>query len=235
MLPDLRFALGATLAVAVLIVAGFGVVASVELVHQAQMGSLEGTQTLAYAGHAEWNQFYDPDNARRFVEATEQAKLPSEPASSEVAPASSPLPPPEAPQQQTADASGEQVEALPAGEKPEPTRPAADEAGVEPVQVAVAPAPPRETNGPLENATPGPSQTIVDPAKVPAVDDTAPSPKAKVRRKLARPHLRHPAPPPPQQTFQNVFQTSSSPWPIFGSSSPPATAPAKKTTAVQAH
>jgi hypothetical protein len=66
MLPDFRFVLGAILAIAVLAVTGLGLVASVRLVHEARLGPLEDGRSLAYAGHPEWNQFYDPDGARRF-------------------------------------------------------------------------------------------------------------------------------------------------------------------------
>jgi hypothetical protein len=66
MLPDFRFALGALLAITLLAVAGLGLATSVRLVHEARIGPLEDSHGLAYAGHAEWNQFYDPDGARRF-------------------------------------------------------------------------------------------------------------------------------------------------------------------------
>jgi hypothetical protein len=66
MLPDFRFALGAFLAIMLLAVAGLGLVTSARLMHEARIGPLEDSHGLAYAGHAEWNQFYDPDAARRF-------------------------------------------------------------------------------------------------------------------------------------------------------------------------
>jgi hypothetical protein len=66
MLPDFRFVLGAILAISMLAVAGLGLVTSVRLLHEAQMNPREDQHSLAFAGHAEWNQFYDPDGARRF-------------------------------------------------------------------------------------------------------------------------------------------------------------------------
>jgi hypothetical protein len=66
MLPDFRFVLGAILAIAVLAVTGVGLVTSVRLVQEARLGPLGGGRSLAYAEHSEWNQFYDPDSARRF-------------------------------------------------------------------------------------------------------------------------------------------------------------------------
>jgi hypothetical protein len=66
MLPDYRFALGAILALAMIAVGGLGLVTSVQLVREAHMAPLEESRSLAFAGHAEWNQFYDPEAARRF-------------------------------------------------------------------------------------------------------------------------------------------------------------------------
>ncbi|HLH94165.1 MAG TPA: hypothetical protein VKW08_03520 [Xanthobacteraceae bacterium] len=65
MLPDFRNVVGAFLAMAVLFVAGLGLVASARLVRDAHMAPIEESRTLAYAGHPEWNQFYDPDGGRR--------------------------------------------------------------------------------------------------------------------------------------------------------------------------
>ena len=67
MLPDFRFVLGAFLAVSVLFVTGVGLVASARLVHEAHMAPIEEARSLAYAGHPEWNQFYDPDHPRRIT------------------------------------------------------------------------------------------------------------------------------------------------------------------------
>ena len=65
MLPDFRFVIGALLAIAVLGIAGFGLAVSVKLVHQAQLSPLEESRSLAFAGRAEWNQFYEPERTRR--------------------------------------------------------------------------------------------------------------------------------------------------------------------------
>ncbi len=66
MVPDLRFVLGAILAIAVLAVAGLGLATSVQLMQEAQLNPVEDARSLAFAGHPEWNQFYDPAGARRF-------------------------------------------------------------------------------------------------------------------------------------------------------------------------
>jgi hypothetical protein len=66
MLPDFRFVLGAVLALTMLAVGGLGLVTSVQLAREAHMAPLEQSRSLAFAGHAERNQFYDPDAARRF-------------------------------------------------------------------------------------------------------------------------------------------------------------------------
>jgi len=72
MLPDLRFAFGAMLAIAMLAVAGFGLAISSQLLHEARVSSLEPAPALAYAGQAKNNPFYDPDSAMRFTRALGQ-------------------------------------------------------------------------------------------------------------------------------------------------------------------
>jgi hypothetical protein len=83
MLPDFRFVLGAVLAIALLAVAGLGLVTSVQLVHEARINPLEDARSLAFAGHAEWNQFYDPDGARRFEGLVGKPEAPVAPAALE--------------------------------------------------------------------------------------------------------------------------------------------------------
>jgi hypothetical protein len=80
MLPDFRFVLGAILAIALLAVAGLGLVTSVQLLREAHMGPLEDRRSLAFAGHAERNPFYDPDSARRFEGLAEKTEDPVAPA-----------------------------------------------------------------------------------------------------------------------------------------------------------
>jgi len=109
MLPDFRFVLGAILAIALLAVAGLGLVTSVKLAQEARMNPIEDARSLAFAGHAQWNQFYDPDGARRFeglggkAPATE-ARLEAPAEISEIAaPVAAPvLAPAVIPQEQTA-------------------------------------------------------------------------------------------------------------------------------------
>jgi hypothetical protein len=50
MLPDLRFLLGAALAIALLAVAGVGLIASTRLLHEARIAPIEERRSLAYAG-----------------------------------------------------------------------------------------------------------------------------------------------------------------------------------------
>jgi hypothetical protein len=115
MLPDFRFALGAFLAITLLAVAGLGFVTSVRLMHEARIGPLEDSHGLAYAGHAEWNQFYDPDGARRFegLKKTEgplaEARIETPAETSELAPVSAPIAPP-SPLEQTASIPPDQLE-----------------------------------------------------------------------------------------------------------------------------
>ena len=63
MLPDLRFVVGAGLALALLVVTAFGVAATLRFAHRAKVGPLEASRSLAYAG---WNQFQNPSATRRF-------------------------------------------------------------------------------------------------------------------------------------------------------------------------
>jgi hypothetical protein len=105
MLPDFRFVLGAILAISMLAVAGLGLVTSVRLLHEAQMNPREDQRSLAFAGHAEWNQFYDPDGARRFEGLAGKTEGPLAPARLET-PAETPViaPPaiaPVSPEEQT--------------------------------------------------------------------------------------------------------------------------------------
>jgi len=70
MLPDLRFVLGAALATALLVVTAFGVATTLRLAHQAKVGPLEASRSLAYADQTDWNQFQDPTATRRFEDMT---------------------------------------------------------------------------------------------------------------------------------------------------------------------
>ena len=66
MLPDLRFVLGAVMATALLVVTAIGVATTLRLAHQAKVGPLEASRSLAYADQTDWNQFQDPTATRRF-------------------------------------------------------------------------------------------------------------------------------------------------------------------------
>jgi hypothetical protein len=120
MLPDFRFVLGAILALTMLAVGGLGLVTSVRLVREAHMAPLDESRSLAFAGHAEWNQFYDPDAARRYEALAGKTEAPVAEARLEP-PAETPAPaPPEtAPPAIAQPAPEEQTAALPA-HQPEP-------------------------------------------------------------------------------------------------------------------
>jgi hypothetical protein len=121
MLPDFRFILGAILAITLLAVAGLGLVTSVRLVQEARISPIEDARSLAFAGHAQWNQFYDPDGARRFEDmagktpATE-ARLETPAETAEMPPpVPAPAPaavPPEPPQEQTASLPARQPDPI---------------------------------------------------------------------------------------------------------------------------
>jgi hypothetical protein len=66
MLPDLRFAVGAMLAAALLVVTALGVAATLRLAQQAKLGPIETSHGLAYADQSAWNQFNGPGASKRF-------------------------------------------------------------------------------------------------------------------------------------------------------------------------
>jgi len=181
MLPDFRFALGGILALAVLVVAGVGLVSSVRLVREAQMAPLGESRSLAYAGHSEWNQFYDPDSARRFpglaghaesmpAETRIEARLaaPST-AAADIAPETSAPPagaPPARAPQSMQSGPEERIASLPA------PRPAPDAAPIMPErmpQTEAAPADPRPSTEPPATERAGAAARGV-PSSLPASD-----------------------------------------------------------------
>jgi hypothetical protein len=167
MLPDFRFVLGAILAIALLAVAGLGLVTSVRLVQEARISPIEDARSLAFTGHAQWNQFYDPEGARRFEDLAGKApatetRLETPADTAEMAPpVAAPAPaaaPPEAPQQasqdETASLSARHPEPVigavdardiaddkPPASDPPPADPAQLPETVAAVSVAAAPAP----------------------------------------------------------------------------------------------
>src|SRR3954471_15263549 len=65
MLPDFRFVLGAVLAMTVLGVTSFGLVAAARLTHQGKVAPLEPAPSTAFNDRPNWNQFNDAESARR--------------------------------------------------------------------------------------------------------------------------------------------------------------------------
>ena len=163
MLPDFRFVLGAILAITLLAVAGLGLVASVRLVQEARINPIEDARSLAFAGHAQWNQFYDPEGARRFEDLAGKApatetRLETPADTAEMAPpVAAPAPaaaPHEAPQEQTASLPARQPDPItgavdarniaddkPPASDPPPADPAQLPETVAAVSVAAPPAP----------------------------------------------------------------------------------------------
>jgi hypothetical protein len=194
MLPDFRFVLGAILAITLLAVAGLGLVTSVRLVQEARINPIEDARSLAFAGQAQWNQFYDPEGARRFEDwagkapATEaRLETPAETAEMPPPVAAAPVPP-EAPQEQTASLPAHQPDPVigaadapstaddkpPAGDPP-PTEPAqlpetapAVSVAAPPAQAAAAPAP--EVPAPPGAGAPSAERVASAPTMVPESD-----------------------------------------------------------------
>ncbi len=150
MLPDFRFVLGAILAITLLAVAGLGLVTSVRLVQEARINPIEDARSLAFAGHAQWNQFYDPEGARRFEDLAGKApptetrlETPAETAEMPppvAAPAPAAVPqgaPREAPQQETTNPPAGQPDPVvgDAGNTADDKPPASDPRPAEPPQL----------------------------------------------------------------------------------------------------
>ena len=197
MLPDFRFVLGAILAIALPAVAGLGLVASVKLVQEARMNPIEDARSLAFAGHAQWNQFYDPEGARRFEDlaaktrATE-ARLETPAETAEIVPSAIPqeqTPQEQAPREQTASIPARQPDPdigareaphivddkPPANDPPDadapqlPETPAAVTIAAPPAQAATA-APLPEAPAPPEAGVPSAERVASAPPTVPELD-----------------------------------------------------------------
>jgi hypothetical protein len=158
MLPDFRFVLGAILAIALLAVAGLGLVSSVQLVREAHMGPLGDARSLAFVGHAERNQFYDPDSARRFAGLPGTAETPVAPARLETPAEIATVAPPAATEERTAGIAPNRADADIADDKTavtSPPRPA------ETPEAVTIPAPSAEAAAAL--APDVPATTPLDP------------------------------------------------------------------------
>ena len=129
MLPDLRFVLGASLAVAMLALAGLGLAISSQLLHEARVSPVESTQSLAYAGQAEGNPFYDPRSLLRFTKG--KADDPAVPL--RVTKPPDPIPAPPATPEEPTTTLPDRIEANLAGDKPTdpPPAPAIEPAAAE--------------------------------------------------------------------------------------------------------
>jgi len=179
MLPDFRFALGAILAFAMLAAGGLGLVTSVQLVREAHMAPLEESRSLAFAGRPEWNQFYDPEAARRFEglagkpEApVAEARLEPPAETSTLAPAE-PTPPMMAPPAIAPADPVERTAATPAHRPevaPEITPVHADDKAPEITPEAVPPAPPPVAAPPAETAAPNGERLASLPVPSPGSD-----------------------------------------------------------------
>jgi hypothetical protein len=168
MLPDFRFVLGGILAITLLAVAGLGLVTSVRLAQEARMGPLQDSRSLAYAGHAEWNQFYDPDAARRFEDLAKKTEGPLAETRIET-PAETSAIAPSSPEERTAS--------IPA-HRPEPDvapiiapvtvkAPDTDPPQTDPPPLAETPtAPPAEAAGGLTPDVPGPAGSGAAPERI---------------------------------------------------------------------
>jgi hypothetical protein len=193
MLPDFRFVLGAILAIALLAVAGLGLVTSVKLAQEARMNPIEDARSLAFAGHAQWNQFYDPDGARRFEglggkAPAIEARLEAPAEISEIAPpvAAPALVPAVVPQEQTASISAHQsdpdIGAVDAPSIADDKPPASDPPRTDPPQLPETEAavtiavPPTEVVGALAPEAQAPGAQAPPGAGAPSAERVASAP-----------------------------------------------------------
>jgi hypothetical protein len=243
MLPDFRFVLGAILAIALLAVAGLGLVTSVQLVREARMAPLGDSRTLAFAGHAEWNQFYDPDGARRFEGLAGKPEGQLAPAlietpveTSVIAPLSAPLSAPLGPEARTASIPAPGLEPDLAHDdiaqdktpqtNPPPmgATPAAMTVAVVPGETVGVPAP--DAPGTTASGTPPPVRVASAPATSPGPDLETPAP---AQAQAAGDPLPDSAPPTPRARpkihfrkriarahFRRIVPTTQQTWPNSG-------------------
>jgi hypothetical protein len=238
MFPDFRFVLGAILAITLLAVAGLGLVTSVQLMREARMAPLEDPRRLAFAGRADWNQFYDPESGRRFEELAGKAEGPVARArlepSAEPSAAVSSGSAPAGPDQRTASIPPPRIEAVTVPEiapvtaddkAPDTTLDADPPPLAETLATVRIAVPPAERIASLPVTLPSPDraeetrlppQEAAQPQAADVAPDAAPPtprarPKPHFRRRIARARVRPVAPASPQTGFPTSYAPSS--WP----------------------
>ena len=248
MLADLRFVLGAVLAVTLLAVMGLGVVTSVALMREAHVRPIEDSRSLAYAGPLGRNEFYDPDDTWRSAPAVTpaaQIEAPAAVAPTEAAEQIASIPP-SPPAVETAPVVAEErqpttetvVTAPPSSPSPSPLEtttppeapPAAEPASDE--RLASAPAaPPVADPPPPSPASPEASVATLEAELPPAAFlpglPPMPRPRPRLRKHVARAHIRR-APAAATQSAPDPTVTWA-PGPFFGPQPAAATA-AKKSS-----
>jgi hypothetical protein len=193
MLPDFRFVIGAILATVVLGVTSFGLLAAVRLTHQGKTGPLEAARNVAFDERASWNQFNDPDSARRFEDLarkTDAALTAAESAAARPANATPPVAANDAAEERAVDRPADMTPPVVAAERrpdgtADATLPDADAADVVApnydhdsvapaanVPVAVAMAPP--VSPPL-TALPAPAEPTPPASETPPAANTTPA------------------------------------------------------------
>lgn len=243
MLADLRFVLGAILAVTLLAVTGLGVVASVALMREAHVRPIEDSRSLAYAGPSGHNAFYDPDGPWRMARDSAPTMEPQTPpaVAPEEVPEQTASIPAHPPAMAAAPVIAEDSEPPHASETfatapSTPDAPPAEKTDAPSVErIASAPAaeldaPPAERVEPVPATPPATDQPppILFTASEPKGEGTQapptprPRPTLQPRKRISRAHIRPPsvAAAPPQQN-------SWAPWPIFGQQPVAATAATK--------
>ena len=190
MLPDFRFLIGAVLATGMLGVAGFGLATAVRLSHEARVGPPDASQSLAFNDRADWNQFSDPELARRFELLARRADEADAAAANDAVVANAPPAAASTPAAPPPDASP------PLAETPQHDQPAAVATPDTSIRAAVV-----EPKVPDVEPPPSPATERSESAREPAALADLPAPAAVLRKPMTRPHRsslhnrRRPSPP----------------------------------------
>jgi hypothetical protein len=171
MLPNLRFVIGAMVTAVLLGVTGLGLFATAWTARPGKVGPLEASRNVPFDDRADWNQFNDPDGARRFEELARKAAPASSPVDhiTETAPDVASLEPnatitpadgapTSAPPERVAEAAPPAIEAVPAAATP--SEPASE-------KTADLPPPPTTTDVALPPTEAPPPATPFATAAVP--------------------------------------------------------------------
>ncbi len=162
-----RFVLGAILALSVLGAASLALFASLRIAQQSKIGPLQSSRSMPFDDRADWNQFNDPEGARRFEELTRKAELSN--AAAELAQTRA--------AQQQEEPAADRATASDAPPAQEPTQPPAESAPpAPPTEAEVAPDAPPATVTQTTMTQPSEPAPAAEPA-APSTDEPPDTPR----------------------------------------------------------